>query len=200
MIRRPASPMGAPEVSTMSLRNSPERYGAVSLALHWLTAILVVAAWLLGTFDDVLPKGPARDAGLFAHITIGLAMLALLAIRLPWRLVDPPPAPESSTAGLWAQRVAHLTHWMLYALLAGVIIAGIVLQFARGRSLPLFGLAEIASPWPADRAFARSVKEVHEVLANALLVLAILHAAAALFHHWILRDRTLVRMLPRSRR
>jgi len=186
----------------MSLRNSPERYGAVSQALHWLTAILVVAAWLLGTFDDVLPKGPARDAGLFAHIAFGLAILALLAVRLPWRLADPPPNPEPgpAAAGIWAQRLAHLTHWALYALLVGVVGAGIVLQFARGRPLPLFGLAEIASPWTADRAFARSVKEVHEVFANALLALAILHAAAALFHHWILRDRTLVRMLPRSRR
>lgn len=187
-------------VWTMSLRNSPERYGAVSQALHWLTVVLVVAAWLLGTFDDVLPKGAARDAGLFVHISIGLAILALLAVRLPWRLVDPPPDPEPATAGIWAQRAAHLTHWALYALLVGVVIAGIVLQFARGRPLPLFGLAEIASPWAADRAFARSVKEVHEVFANALLVLAVLHAAAALFHHWILRDRTLVRMLPRSRR
>ena len=184
----------------MSFRNSPDRYGAVSLTLHWLTAVLIVAAWLLGTFDDVLPKGPARDAGLFAHITFGLAMLGLLAMRVAWRLADPPPGPEPATAGLWAQRAAHFTHWMLYILLAGVIIAGIVLQFARGRPLPLFGLAEIASPWMADRAFARSVKEVHEVLANALLVFAILHAASAMFHHWILRDRTLVRMLPRSPR
>ena len=184
----------------MSFRNSPDRYGAVSLTLHWLTAVLIVAAWLLGTFDDVLPKGPARDAGLFAHITFGLAMLGLLAMRVAWRLADPPPGPEPATAGLWAQRAAHFTHWMLDIWLAGVIIAGIVLQFARGRPLPLFGLAEIASPWMADRAFARSVKEVHEVLANALLVFAILHAAAAMFHHWILRDRTLVRMLPRSPR
>lgn len=200
MIRHPVAAMSAPEVSTVSLRNSPERYGAVSQALHWLTAILVVAAWLLGTFDDVLPKGPARDAGLFAHMTFGLAMLALLAVRLPWRLVDRPPTPEPATAAIWAQRVAHFTHWMLYALLAGVVATGIVLQFARGRPLPLIGLAEIASPWPSDRAFARSVKGVHELFANALLVLAVLHATAALFHHWILRDRTLVRMLPRLRR
>ena len=200
MIRGPARRMKTPEVSIMPLRNSPDRYGAVSLTLHWLAAVLIVAAWLLGTFDDVLPKGPARDAGLFAHITFGLAMLVLLAIRVPWRLADLPPGPEPATAGIWAQRAAHFTHWMLYILLHGVIIAGIVLQFARGRPLPVFGLAEIASPWVADRAFARSVKEGHEVLANALLVLAILHAAAAMFHHWILRDRTLMRILPRSPR
>jgi cytochrome b561 len=64
----------------------------------------------------------------------------------------------------------------------------------------LFGLSQIPSPWLADRAFARSAKEVHEVLANALVILAGLHAAAALVHHWIFRDRTLVRMLPGSSR
>jgi len=62
--------------------------------------------------------------------------------------------------------------------------------------LPIFGLFEIASPWAKDRAFAGSATEVHEVLANALVILAAGHAAAALVHHWTFRDRTLVRMLP----
>ena len=75
-------------------------------------------------------------------------------------------------------------------------VAGIALQFARGDALPVFGIFEIASPWMADRAFARSVKGVHELLANSLVILAGVHAAAALFHHWILRDRTLLRMIP----
>ena len=95
---------------------------------------------------------------------------------------------------------ARIAHYTLYALLVAAPVAGIVLQFARGDALPLFGLAEIASPWLKDRAFARSVKEVHEILSHALVILAAFHAAAALIHHWIFRDRTLVRMLPRSGR
>jgi cytochrome b561 len=86
----------------------------------------------------------------------------------------------------------------MYLLLALVPIAGIVTQFARGDAVSIFGLYEIASPWVKDRAFARSVTEVHEILANALVILAGLHAVAALVHHWILRDRTLARMLPGS--
>jgi cytochrome b561 len=93
---------------------------------------------------------------------------------------------------------ARIAHYSLYALLVAVPVAGIVLQFARGDALPLFGIAEISSPWLKDRAFAHSVKEVHEVLAHALVILAAIHAAAALIHHWIFRDRTLVRMLPHS--
>jgi len=76
-------------------------------------------------------------------------------------------------------------------------VAGVVLQFARGDAIPVFGLVEIASPWLKDRAFSKNVEEVHEVLAHTLMVVAGLHAAAALIHHWVLRDRTLRRMLPR---
>jgi cytochrome b561 len=184
----------------MHFRNSPNGYGAISQAFHWLTAILVVIAWALGTFDDVLPKGAARATGLFVHVSVGLAILVVLALRLIWRLADPPPPAESAMMGKWLDRAGTMAHFALYALLVGVVIAGIVLQFARGDALSVFGLFEIASPWTASRAFARSAKGVHEFFANSLMILAGAHAAAALAHHWLLGDRTLVRMLPGSLR
>ena len=98
--------------------------------------------------------------------------------------------------GAWINHVQGNWRNALYALLIAVPVTGIVVQFARGNALPLFGLAEIPSPWSADRTFARSVKEIHEVLAHTLVILAGLHAGVALVHHWIFRDRTLVRMLP----
>lgn len=181
----------------MQLRNSSDGYGAIARAFHWLTVVLVLLAWTLGTFGDVFPKGAARTAGLMVHISAGLTILAVLLARLLWRLVDRPPAPEPTGLGLWADRAGRLAHIALYALLFAIPVSGIVVQFARGNALPLFGLFEIASPWLADRASARAIKEVHELLANALGVLAALHAIAALYHHWVLRDRTLLRMLPR---
>jgi len=184
----------------MQLRNSTDSYGVVFRSLHWFTVVLVVVAWVLGVGDDVLPKGAARSAGLFVHITAGLTILVALALRLLWRAVDPPPPPEPTIFGIWADHASRLGHYALYALLIAVPIVGVVLQFARGDPLPLFGLFEVHSPWAANRVFARSVKEVHEVLANALVVLAALHAVAALIHHWVLRDRTLIRMLPRAGR
>ncbi|HLI10038.1 MAG TPA: cytochrome b [Alphaproteobacteria bacterium] len=182
----------------MQLRNSPERYGAVAQALHWAVVILVLLAWATGTFGDELPRGAARTAGLFVHISAGLAVLAFAAMRLFWRAVDPPPPSEKTVLGRWAERCATLAHYALYALLIAIPIVGITIQFARGNPLPVFGLFEVGSPWSADRAFAHSLKEVHELLANGLLALAGLHAAAALIHHWVLRDRTLLRMLPRA--
>jgi cytochrome b561 len=184
----------------MRFRNAPDGYGVVSQAFHWLTAGLVVSAWVTGEFDDALLKGVARVAGLFIHESAGLAILAILILRLLWRLADPPPPPEATVLGKWLDRTGRLAHYALYVFLVAAAVAGIVLQFARGEPLQLFGFSEIPSPWPANRAFARTVREVHEVLANGLVILAGFHAAAALVHHWVFRDRTLVRMLPGSMR
>ncbi len=181
----------------MLMNNSSKGYGAIPQAIHWLTVILVAVAWALGLFGDVLPKGTPRAVGLFVHISAGLAVMALLVFRLAWNLANRPPGAEPTGLGVWVDRLGQGAHYLLYGLLIAVPIAGIVLQFARGDALSIFGIAEIASPWVRDRAFAGSVKEVHEILAHTLMMVAGFHAAAALFHHWVLRDRTLAKMLPR---
>lgn len=177
----------------MQMRNTPTSYGLVAQSLHWLTLVLVVTAWLLGIVGDEAPRSLQKPA-LFVHVTLGVLLLLTLATRLLWRVADPVPASLPSDAGAWAARLAVWMHLLLYALLLVVPVVGIVLQFSRGASLPILGLFEIPSPWVADRAFARGVKEVHEVLAHLLIISAGLHALAALFHHWILRDPTLSRM------
>jgi cytochrome b561 len=179
----------------MSLRNSTEDFGAMARTLHWMVVALILLSWPTGEFEDAFPK-VAKAAILFIHMTTGLAVVGLVVIRLLWRVSDPPPAPIASAFGPWADRAGRLMHYALYALLIAVPIAGVLVQFARGRAVPVFGVFEIASPWAADRAFAGNMKEVHEILANLMMILAVLHATAALVHHWVLHDRTLVRMLP----
>jgi cytochrome b561 len=164
--------------------------------IHWLTALFVIAGWLLGTFGDDLPKGAARDVGLLTHMTLGEGVALLLVIRLAWRIANPPPPLEATPLGRLAEVAAKLGHVALYALLIAVPFLGILVQLKRGHALPIFGIWEFASPWPADRAMARTLVEIHEYLADALLILAGIHAGAALLHHWLWRDRTLVRMLP----
>ncbi|MGZ3410166.1 MAG: cytochrome b [Xanthobacteraceae bacterium] len=180
----------------MQVFNSSERYGLVSLALHWLTVAFVILVWSLGQGGDLLPKGAPRDAGLFIHMSSGLAIVVLVAARLAWRVFDPPPPPEPTPFGYIGEISARLGHFALYALLVLAPVLGILTQFARGNPLPIFGLMNIASPWVADRTFARSVTGIHELLSNALVIVALLHAFAALAHHWLLRDRTLSRMMP----
>jgi cytochrome b561 len=187
--------------SAMQLFNSPARYGAVAVGLHWSAVALVVLAWTLGVFGDELPKGAARALGLEIHMFVGLLVVVVTLFRLLWRHLDPSPPAEPTKFGAWMfadwiSIVARLAHGGLYLLMVAVPVAGIILQFARGSSLDLFGLVEIASPWVKDRAFAEKAEEAHELLAHALIALAGFHAAAALVHHWVFGDRTLTRMLP----
>ena len=90
----------------------------------------------------------------------------------------------------------RLSHVTLYGLLLTVPLLGIVVQLKRGHTLPIFGIWQVQSPWPVDRNLARSLLWLHGTLADALLILAGIHAAAALVHRWVWRDRTLSRMLP----
>jgi cytochrome b561 len=180
----------------MQLTNTPQRYGALPQLIHWFTALFVIAGWLLGQFGDYLPKGPARNAGLFAHMTLGECVVVLLIVRLAWRIANPPPPPEATPLGRVVEVAAKLAHFALYALLAAVPFLGIIVQLKRGHDLPIFGLWTFASPWPLDRPLARTMLQVHEYLADALLILAGIHAVAAILHHWLWRDRTLTRMLP----
>jgi cytochrome b561 len=181
----------------MGWRNEVSGYGAIAKSLHWLAALCVVLAWGLGTFGDDFPEA-AMPQALFFHMSLGLTVFALLMVRLGWRFSNLRP-PLATVLGPWSDCLATLAHWLLYALMFAVPIAGIVLEFARGQPLPFFGLFEITSPWARDRVFTRSVKEVHELLADGLLILASLHAVAALAHHYVLRDATLLRMLPSRR-
>lgn len=181
-----------------------EEYGPVAKTLHWATVAFVIVAWTLGTFGDELSEGRARDSGLLVHIWIGLTVLVIAFVRIPWRIANPPPRALPTEFGKWlvewTDPVSRVMHYVLYGLLVLAPVFGIALQFAQGHSLPLFGLAEIPSPWLADKAFAHSVKEVHEVLANLLVILAAFHMAAALLHHIVFGDNTLRRMLPGPRK
>ena len=184
----------------MQLTNSKAQYGAVAQVLHWLTALFVICGWLLGTFHDDVPKGPIRTGVLTTHMTLGQLVVVLLIARLAWRMANPPPPPEPTRFGWLQQAAATLTHYVLYGLLVAVPFFGVLVQLKRGRELPLFGVWDIVSPWPVDKAMARSLKDVHEFLADALLLLAGAHAAAALMHHYVFQDRTLSRMLPAAMR
>jgi cytochrome b561 len=180
----------------MQLTNTKSRYGVIPQAVHWLTALFVIVGFLLGQFGDDLPKGPVRDFGFLMHMTLGQCVLLLLVVRLVWRFADPPPPAEATPFGKLVELAAKFSHFALYALLVVVPLLGIIVQLKRGHDLPILGVLDFASPRPADRAIARWVLGLHAKLADALLILAGIHACAAIVHHHVWRDRTLTRMLP----
>ncbi|MGO4713757.1 cytochrome b [Bradyrhizobium sp. 2TAF24] len=183
--------------------NDDTGYAPLPKLLHWITVVLVAAVWILGTWGDDLPDSVQTQAWI-VHMSAGLLILAVACVRIPWRVASQPPQSEPTRLGTWliewTDPAARVMHYCLYGLLVAVPVAGIVLQFMRGHDLPVFGLFQIPSPFVPDKATAHLVKEVHEVLANALVILALFHMTAAIVHHVVFRDGTLERMLPRARR
>ncbi|MFO1151307.1 MAG: cytochrome b [Alsobacter sp.] len=169
------------------------RYDRFALGLHWAMAVLIVLAFGLALVVDVFPRS-FEPAIVETHKDLGVAILVLLVIRFLWRLTHTPPAQDPEIGAL-AQKASHLGHLALYGLMVLVPVIGVLFAFWRGQGLHL-GVVDIASPFAADRAVARPLKEIHELAAYALMGLAGLHAAAALWHHYVKRDSTLRRMLP----
>lgn len=180
----------------MQWRNSPRAYGAAVQIAHWFSVLLVGVAWVLGTVGEDLPNGSARNLGELIHVSAGELIAIFLIVRVGWRVIDPSLPPEPTPLGRLGDLAAKIVHLALYALLAAVVAVGVATQFADGDALSVLGIFDIASPWTKDKTFAHDMKEIHETLANGLIILATLHAGAAFVHHFVFRDRTLRRMLP----
>ena len=172
----------------------PDRYGPVTRATHWLAALLVIAAFALGLSTDLWPRGAPRDTALTVHYTVGAVVLFLLLLRVLRRLFAT-PLPDLPGTRRWVAHAATAVHWALYAGMLALPITGAFDRWSRARPLTPFGIT-IPAPFPIPG--GRIWEEVHELIAYALIALALAHAAAALWHHLILRDATLRRMLPRK--
>jgi cytochrome b561 len=181
--------------------NPPSHYSATLRTLHWLTVVCVIVCFGITYLEHYFPRGSAQRATIWwTHMSFGLLLLAFMVARLFARTTSEIPAPAATLPRPF--RVASsLAHILLYALLIATPLVGMGLGFYQGRDVSFFGLFSIPSPVAADRAFGRQVEGVHEWLANALVALAIIHALAALAHHFVLKDDVLRRMLPaRTRR
>jgi cytochrome b561 len=134
------------------------------------------------------------------HKAIGITVLALTVLRVAWRLVHrPPPLPAFTPA--WERGVAHATHWTLYVLLLVMPLSGWAMVSGPEGRRPLTWLGVADLPYlPVSGATAGAGHEAHELLGWLMLALVVLHVAAALRHHLILRDSILLRMLPRGTR
>lgn len=182
----------------MQLRNSVRRYGAVSIALHWLVAIVVYGMFALGLwmvtlsyYDGWYHQAPEL------HKSIGVLLMMGLVVRLIWRHVSPPPKALASYSRLThlAATGAHIT---LYALLFAIVISGYLISTADGQPISVFGLFEVPATLADAGAQADLAGTLHLWLAWSVVILSVLHALAALKHHFIDKDDTLKRMLGKS--
>jgi cytochrome b561 len=172
--------------ATQGLRHDP-----TTIALHWITAVLVAVLWTIGQTVDVFPNGPLRIDYRSLHITLGVLLILVLVARLVWRLTRRHALPPIDSGLLLV--IARTTHLVLYALLVVTVVFGVNYLWARGDSI--FNEFRVPQMVPGDRALIHQIGDWHALAANAVLIVAGLHAAAALFHHYVLRDETLRRML-----
>ena len=181
----------------MPFKNTRAEWGSVSKLLHWLVVVLIlVMAWIGLRMGD-MPNGPDKIATYAMHKSIGISILALVLLRLSWRLYAGAPAAVPGTPA-WQERLASLTHWALYALLLAIPLSGWVMNSASGFPLQWFGLFNLPAIAGRDHGLHELAEEVHEWLFWAMVALAVAHAAAAFYHHLFQRDATLARMLPRG--
>lgn len=172
-------------------------WNRLSQALHWLIALLILAMAVIGLMMVDLPNTPTKIAVFAIHKSIGISILALVLVRLGWRLYAGAPAPIAGTPRV-QQRIAGLMHVALYALLLAMPISGWLLNSAAGFPLQWFELINLPALTEQNDALKELATRAHQLMFLVLAGLVMLHAAAAIHHHLFLRDSTLVRMLPRG--
>jgi cytochrome b561 len=180
------------------------RYDTISRAFHWLTAIAVTIAFVLGPerFGRLMRDGvdPATRLDIVWHESLGLLVLVLTLLRLVWVALRP-AAPQFQMA-TWMQLSAKGTHLALWALMLALPVSALLALGSEGHPLTLLGGIRVDQmPIIAQAGIAKMADwgDVHGFLGDAIMALAGLHAVAAIFHHLVLRDGVLTSMLPARR-
>ncbi len=184
-----------------------KRYGAASVTLHWIIALLIILQLCLGWYmNEIVPDhSHAQDRIQDIHVTVGLSILILVLVRIGVRLTHPAP-PLPRTLHRWERVLARITHWLFYVLLLVMPLTGWALVSVRHEGIPFFGLAWPALPGldhlakPEARSVGRILKESHiSILVWIVLANLALHVAGALKHQFD-GSPVLWRMLPLLRR
>lgn len=185
-------------------QQSTTAYDALSRAFHWLTAILVTVAFILGPegFGRLMRNGidPATRSDIVWHETLGISVLVLTVLRLLWVALR--PAPPQIPMARWMRTTARLVHAALWALLLALPVTALLTLGSESHPLTLLGGVRIDQmPVIANSPIAKLADwgEVHQFLGDAIMWLAGLHAAAAIYHHVIVKDGVLLSMLPYKR-
>lgn len=177
----------------MIWRNTQHGYGLVSISLHWLVVLVVaeqfvLGLWMvdLGYYHAWYQRAPAIHKG------VGVLLFGLMLARLLWRYSNPRPALIGTAA---ERKAAAWVHRILYPLMFFLMLSGYLISTADGRGIDVFGLFSLPATLSGVENQEDIAGKVHQSLAFILVALVVLHALAALKHHFLDRDATLKRML-----
>lgn len=175
------------------------RYASISIALHWIMVLLFIGVYATIELRVNFERGSDIREGLkMWHFMLGLTILSLAIVRLLARFTTTKPA-ISPPPPAWQVGLSHLVQFVLYALMIGMPIGGWLILSGEGEPIPFFGL-ELPPLIAPNEDFAKQIEEIHETFGKVGYFLIGLHTVAALFHHYALKDNTLLRMLPGRRR
>jgi superoxide oxidase len=181
----------------MTTQSTPQQYHKTSIALHWLMLALMIAVYACIELREFYPKGSdIREGFKTWHFMLGLSVLGLVFFRLLFRCLHTAPAIQPKPAK-WQIGSAHLVHTFLYLLMIGMPIGGWLMLSAAGKPIPFFGLT-LPALIEENKELAKTIKQVHATVGEIGYYVIALHAIAALFHHYIVKDNTLLRMLPKK--
>ncbi len=171
------------------------RYAAPFQLLHWLTAIVVLVAFIYGPGgSESRVYAAARDAQRQLHETLGMTVLALSLLRVVLRYVWARPAPAPAPA--WMLMAARVVQATLYGLLFVLPLSAITGAWLEGHAITLLGGLVLPPPFGPQHELGEAIAEAHGWLGDLILWVAGLHAGAGLFHHLVLKDGVLASMLP----
>ncbi|MBL6852889.1 MAG: cytochrome b [Alphaproteobacteria bacterium] len=168
-------------------------YDSRTIWFHWLTAVLVVAQWIGAKTIDMWPRGPLRVDAQSLHVTAGIAIGILVLARIVWRVSGGRQLPAADFAALHI--LAKAVQWGLYLLVLGTV--GLGLAMVSLRSMSFFNLFMLPTLADGSRATSGAIHGLHELAGTTILIVAGLHATAALVHRYLLHDGVLARMIPR---
>lgn len=179
----------------MQLTNSPGKYGTISISLHWLMFLLLVAVYACIELRELYPKGSEpREALKTWHFMLGLTVFLLVWFRVITRLVQQTPIIKP-LPNLWLRLGAKITHLALYLLMIGMPIGGWLILSGEGKAIPFYGLS-LPALIAENKHTAEFIENIHKTVGTVGYYLIGLHALAAIFHHYLIKDNTLRRMLP----
>ncbi|MBU6475403.1 MAG: YceI family protein [Alphaproteobacteria bacterium] len=179
----------------MQLKNTPTQYGAVTKALHWTIAAIVIFQLIIGSWMGSLPMGVFKLDVVLLHKSLGITVLFLIVTRLLWHLFSRRPAPLETLTRF--ERIAsRALHDSFYLLLLVMPLSGWALSSAHGAPVHFFGLFTLPDFVAENKASAHFYREVHGYVSDVLIAVICLHVAAALMHHFYTKDNVLKRMLP----
>jgi cytochrome b561 len=182
----------------MPLRNTAEHYGSLAKFLHWSIVILVIVQYFLAETADELPDGPDKLEWLTRHKSVGLLVFMLAVARIVWKIAHkglPAPVGEGRL-----KKAAAAGHGLLYLLILALPFSGWAMTSAAGYPASFFGWFEFPALVAENHDLHERLEGVHEALFYAVVVVAVGHALAALYHHFVLKDDVLRRMSPFGRR